>query len=201
MILVLPLAGVRPGRSYAMIISSNNGLWRYEIGDRVEFTSTDPYRIRFAGRTRQYINVFGEELIVENADRALAEACTRTGAVVTEYSVAPLYMSLSERGAHEWFVEFGRQPDDLERFAAALDEALRSVNSDYDAKRQTTLERQHLTVVAPGLDAVPRQEQGAAAGQRPPRGRRPAEVRVGKRASLNPGHERLLERAGLNAAA
>ena len=92
----------------------------------------------------------GEELIVENADRALAEACTRTGAVVTEYSVAPLYMSLSERGAHEWFVEFGRQPDDLERFAAALDEALRSVNSDYDAKRQTTLERQHLTVVAPG---------------------------------------------------
>lgn len=147
---VLPLAGVRPGRSYAMIISSNNGLWRYEIGDRVEFTSTDPYRIRFAGRTRQYINVFGEELIVENADRALAEACTRTGAVVTEYSVAPLYMSLSERGAHEWFVEFGRQPDDLERFAAALDEALRSVNSDYDAKRQTTLERQHLTVVAPG---------------------------------------------------
>ncbi|MDE5623359.1 MAG: GH3 auxin-responsive promoter family protein [Alistipes sp.] len=147
---VVPLEGVERGRSYAMLVTSDNGLWRYEIGDRVEFTSTDPYRIRFAGRTRQYINVFGEELIVDNADRALAAACAASGALVAEYSVAPLYMSLSERGAHEWFVEFERMPADAEFFAGELDRALRSVNSDYDAKRQTTLERQHLTLVEPG---------------------------------------------------
>jgi len=147
---VVPLEGVEQGRSYAMLITSNNGLWRYEIGDRVEFTSTDPYRIRFAGRTRQYINVFGEELIVDNADRALAAACTETGAAVAEYSVAPCYMSLDERGAHEWLVEFEREPADPEAFAAALDKALRAVNSDYDAKRQTTLERQRLTPVPAG---------------------------------------------------
>ena len=147
---IVPLAGVRAGRSYALLITSNNGLWRYEIGDRVEFTSTDPYRIRFAGRTRQYINVFGEELIVDNADRALAAACAESGAAVAEYSVAPCYMSLSERGAHEWIVEFERRPADLEAFTEALDRALRSVNSDYDAKRLTTLERQRLTPVEPG---------------------------------------------------
>ncbi|MCM1151505.1 MAG: GH3 auxin-responsive promoter family protein [Alistipes sp.] len=147
---IVPLEGVRAGGTYAMLITSNNGLWRYEIGDRVEFTSVAPYRIRFAGRTRQYINVFGEELIVDNADRALAKACDRTGAVVAEYSVAPCYMSLRERGAHEWIVEFERRPDDPERFAEALDEALRETNSDYDAKRRTTLERQRLTIVTPG---------------------------------------------------
>ena len=147
---IVPLEGVSAGRSYAMLITSNNGLWRYEIGDRVEFTSTDPYRIRFAGRTRQYINVFGEELIVDNAERALLDACRRTGASVAEYTVAPCYMSLRERGAHEWIVEFEQAPADLEAFAAALDEALRAVNSDYDAKRRTTLEAQRLTIVKPG---------------------------------------------------
>ncbi len=147
---IVPLEGVCAGRSYAMLITSNNGLWRYEIGDRVEFTSTDPYRIRFAGRTRQYINVFGEELIVDNADRALLDACRRTGAAVAEYTVAPCYMSLREQGAHEWIVEFEQMPADLEAFAAALDEALRAVNSDYDAKRRTTLEAQRLTIVARG---------------------------------------------------
>ena len=133
-----------------MLITSNNGLWRYEIGDTVEVTSTNPYRIRFAGRTRQYINVFGEELIVDNAERALSEACRRTGAVVSEYTVAPCYMSLRERGAHEWIVEFDREPDSMERFAEALDEELRAVNSDYDAKRRTTLERQRLVRVERG---------------------------------------------------
>lgn len=147
---IVPLAGVECGKAYAMLVTSNNGLWRYEIGDRVEFTSTNPYRIRFAGRTRQYINVFGEELIVDNADRALVEACRRTGARVSEYSVAPCYMSLQHRGAHEWFVEFEQEPDDRERFAAVLDEALRAANSDYDAKRLTTLDRQRLTVLPAG---------------------------------------------------
>ena len=147
---IVPLEGVACGKTYALLVTSSNGLWRYEIGDRVEFTSTDPYRIRFAGRTRQYINAFGEELVVDNADRALVEACRATGAVVSEYTVAPCYMSLRERGAHEWIVEFGREPDDRERFAAELDRALRAVNSDYDAKRLTTLDRQRLTVVEPG---------------------------------------------------
>ena len=147
---IVPLEGVACGRPYAMLVTSNNGLWRYEIGDCVEFTSTDPYRIRFAGRTRQYINVFGEELIVDNADRALVEACRATGARVSEYSVAPCYMSLERRGAHEWFVEFEQEPDDRERFADELDRALRRVNSDYDAKRQTTLELQHVTVLPVG---------------------------------------------------
>lgn len=147
---IVPLEGVVCGRTYAMLITSNNGLWRYEIGDTVEFTSTDPYRIRFAGRTRQYINVFGEELIVDNADRALVEACRRSGAVVSEYTVAPCYMSLRGRGAHEWIVEFEREPADRDLFAGVLDEALRAANSDYDAKRRTTLDRQRVTVVAPG---------------------------------------------------
>ena len=147
---IVPLEGVVCGKSYAMLITSNNGLWRYEIGDRVEFTSTNPCRIRFAGRTRQYINVFGEELIVDNADRALVEACRATGARVSEYSVAPCYMSLQHRGAHEWFVEFEQEPESRERFAEELDRALRAVNSDYDAKRETTLERQHLTVLPSG---------------------------------------------------
>ena len=147
---VVPLEGVECGKVYAMLITSNNGLWRYEIGDTVEFTSTNPYRIRFAGRTRQYINVFGEELIVDNADRALVAACRETGAVVGEYTVAPCYMSLRERGAHEWIVEFEREPDSRGHFAEVLDRELRALNSDYDAKRMTTLERQRLTVVDHG---------------------------------------------------
>ncbi len=147
---VVPLEGVECGVAYAMLISSTNGLWRYEIGDKVEFTSTNPYRIRFAGRTRQYINVFGEELIVDNADHALTVACRRTGAVVSEYTVAPCYMDIDHRGAHEWLVEFEREPRSMELFAETLDAELRAVNSDYDAKRHTTLERQRVEPVARG---------------------------------------------------
>lgn len=148
---IVPLEGVKAGETYAMLITSNNGLWRYEIGDTVTFTATDPYRIRFAGRTRQFINVFGEELIVDNADRAIVEACRRTGASVTEYSVAPLYMDIDHRGAHEWIIEFEQEPASIEAFAEELDRALRAVNSDYDAKRQSTIERQHLTLVERGF--------------------------------------------------
>ena len=148
---IVPLEGVEAGKTYAMLITSDNGLWRYELGDTVTFTSTDPYRIRFAGRTRQFINAFGEELIVDNADRALVEACKKTGAVVTEYSVAPCYMSIESQGAHEWIVEFETEPDSIEHFAEELDKALRAVNSDYDAKRRSTIERQHLTLVERGF--------------------------------------------------
>lgn len=147
---IVPLEGVKSGEVYALVITSNNGLWRYEIGDTVEFTSTDPYRIRFAGRTRQYINAFGEEVIADNADRALERACRETGAVVGEYTVAPCYMSLRQRGAHEWIVEFDREPDDRARFAEVLDRELRAINSDYDAKRLTTLDLPRITVVERG---------------------------------------------------
>lgn len=147
---VVPLEGVRCGETYAVLVTSNNGLWRYEIGDTVTFTSTDPYRIRFAGRTRQYINVFGEELIVDNAERALLCACEQTGAAVEEYTVAPCYMSLHQRGAHEWIVEFRREPDSREHFVGVLDRELRALNSDYDAKRLTTLDAPRLTVVERG---------------------------------------------------
>ena len=136
---IVPLEGVRTGVRYAMIITSCNGLWRYEIGDVVEFTSTDPYRIRLAGRTRQFINAFGEELMADTAERALLAACEATGAVVDEYTAAPVYMSIDRRGAHEWAVEFSRRPDDMARFAAVLDSELRRMNSDYDAKRTTAL--------------------------------------------------------------
>ena len=136
---VCPLEGVRTGERYAMIITSCNGLWRYEIGDVVEFTSTDPYRIRIVGRTRQYINAFGEELMASNAERALDEACRATGAVISEYTAAPVYMSLRERGAHEWMVEFCRRPSEMAQFVETLDAELRRLNSDYDAKRNTTL--------------------------------------------------------------
>ena len=147
---LVPLEGVVCGKVYAVVITSNNGLWRYEIGDTVEFTSTNPYRIRFAGRTRQYINVFGEELIVDNAERALAAACEQTGAVVEEYSVAPCFMGLNTRGAHEWVLEFSERPDTPEHFAEVLDRELRSVNSDYDAKRQTALDPPRIHAVPPG---------------------------------------------------
>lgn len=147
---IVPLEGVECGKVYALLISSNNGLWRYEIGDTVEFTSTNPYRIRFAGRTRQFINAFGEELIVDNAERALAAACEQTGAVVEEYSVAPCFMGLNTRGAHEWVLEFSERPDTPEHFAEVLDRELRSVNSDYDAKRQTALDPPRIHAVPPG---------------------------------------------------
>lgn len=137
---VVPLDGVRCGETYAMLITSNNGLWRYEIGDTVEFTSVAPYRVRFAGRTSQYINVFGEEVVVANTDKALFEACRRSDVVVSDYTVAPCYMSLDRQGAHEWAIEFKREPVDLERFARTLDDCLRELNSDYDAKRSSTLD-------------------------------------------------------------
>ena len=137
---VVPLEGVKVGETYAIIITSNNGLWRYEIGDTVTFTSVDPYRIRFAGRTRQFLNAFGEEVIVNNVEQALEEVCPHLGVEVEEYSVAPRFMTLNTPGAHEWAVEFRREPQDLALFAHEVDEALRRINSDYDAKRRSTLD-------------------------------------------------------------
>ncbi|MFI3263929.1 MAG: GH3 auxin-responsive promoter family protein [Rikenellaceae bacterium] len=147
---IVPLEGVCVGVVYALIITSSNGLWRYEIGDTIEFTSLDPYRIRFAGRTRQYINAFGEEVIVENSDKAVVAACEATGAVLGDYMVAPQFMDVGKKGCHEWLVEFIRPPHNIEAFIEILDGELRSINSDYDAKRLSTLSLPSLTVLGSG---------------------------------------------------
>ncbi len=129
------LGEVELGKNYAMIISTNAGLWRYDIGDTVKFTSISPYRIKITGRTKHFINAFGEELIIENAETAITKACTATGAIMVNFTAAPIYFEKGKRGGHEWVVEFAQQPDSLHRFTQVLDETLREINSDYDAKR------------------------------------------------------------------
>jgi hypothetical protein len=127
---------VELGRQYALVISTNGGLWRYMPGDTVRFTSVKPYRVQVSGRTKSFINAFGEELIVENADRGVEAACRATGALVNEYTAAPIYMNADARGGHEWVIEFDRAPDDLARFVQVMDDTMREINSDYDAKRR-----------------------------------------------------------------
>ncbi|HMN05710.1 MAG TPA: GH3 auxin-responsive promoter family protein [Flavobacteriales bacterium] len=158
---------VEPGQDYALVISTNAGLWRYMPGDTVRFTSVQPYRIQVSGRTRSFINAFGEELIVENADRGIQCACEATGAVVSDYTAGPVYMDDLARGGHEWVIEFESEPEDLERFTAVLDTTMRGLNSDYDAKRSTD------TVLGkPLVHAVPKgtfhhwlKEKGKLGGQ------------------------------------
>ncbi len=137
---------VQTGVNYAMVITTSGGLWRYLIGDTVMFTSLQPHKIKITGRTKQYINVFGEELIVDNAENALHKACAQTGATITDYTVAPIFMDNSAKGAHEWIIEFATPPGGLENFADILDTALCTENSDYEAKRSnnTTLRRLQL---------------------------------------------------------
>lgn len=135
----LTLEEVETGQNYAIIISTNGGLWRYMIGDTIEFTSTKPYLFHITGRTKNFINAFGEELIIDNAERALAEACKATGAQISEYTAAPVYFGDNNNGAHEWLIEFEKEPDSLDNFIGLLDEALKKVNSDYEAKRSYNL--------------------------------------------------------------
>jgi len=131
----LTLDEVELGKNYALIISTNAGLWRYMIGDTVRFTCLDPYRIQITGRTKHFINAFGEEIIIDNAERALQEACRQTEAIIRDYTAAPIYFTDSKCGGHEWIIEFEKKPLEFERFTDLLDETLRKVNSDYDAKR------------------------------------------------------------------
>ena len=132
---VVGLEDVKVGENYAMLITTNAGLWRYKIGDTVQFTSTDPYRIKISGRTKHFINAFGEELVVENAERAITKAANRTEALISNFTAAPRYFGEESKGAHEWIVEFEREPNDMDRFEKILDKTLREINSDYDAKR------------------------------------------------------------------
>jgi hypothetical protein len=131
----LTLDQVELDKNYALIISTNAGLWRYMIGDTIKFTCLDPYRIQITGRTKHFINAFGEEVIIDNAERALEEACSQTGAIIRDYTAGPVYFNGNENGAHEWLIEFEQKPAEFERFVDLLDETLRRVNSDYDAKR------------------------------------------------------------------
>jgi hypothetical protein len=131
----LTLDEVELDKNYALIISTNAGLWRYMIGDTIKFTSLAPFRIQITGRTKHFINAFGEEVIIDNAERALEEACSQTGAIIRDYTAAPVYFSGDECGAHEWLIEFEKKPTEFERFVDIMDETLRRVNSDYDAKR------------------------------------------------------------------
>jgi hypothetical protein len=143
------LGEVELDRNYAMVISTNSGLWRYNLGDTVKFTSLSPYRIKITGRTKHFMNAFGEEVIVENAEAAITKACEATGAVIDNFTAAPVYLEEGKQGRHEWIIEFKVEPPTLPAFAHELDEALRSINSDYDAKRH-----HNLALIAPKIHSV-----------------------------------------------
>ena len=130
---------VEMGKNYALVISTSGGLWRYLIGDTIAFTSLHPYKIKVSGRLKHYMNAFGEEVIVDNSDQAIAEAAAKTNSIVNDYTAAPVYFSDNSNGAHEWLIEFETPPADLHQFALELDSALKNCNSDYEAKRQKDL--------------------------------------------------------------
>ncbi|CAM1339381.1 GH3 auxin-responsive promoter family protein [Tenacibaculum aestuarii] len=137
--IAIPLSEVKKDINYAVVITTNGGLWRYLIGDTVKFTSTDPYRIKITGRTKHHINVFGEELIIENAEEALKAASDKTNSEIKEYTVGPIFMNGKENGAHEWIIEFEKPPKNLAFFTEMLDNALKNCNSDYEAKRYNNM--------------------------------------------------------------
>jgi hypothetical protein len=132
---VIPLSEVEIGKNYALVITTNSGLWRYLIGDTIRFTSLNPFRIKVTGRTKHHINVFGEELMVENTDSALAKTCATLNCEILDYTVAPIFMEGKEKGAHEWIIEFKKYPENIDNFTELLDKNLQQVNSDYEAKR------------------------------------------------------------------
>jgi len=136
---VIPLSEVEKNKNYALIITTNAGLWRYKIGDTVRFTSISPYRIKVTGRTKHHINVFGEELIIENAEVALKKVCRKTKSEIVDFTAAPIFMKGKDKGAHEWLIEFKKPPKDINNFNELFDNALKSINSDYEAKRYNNM--------------------------------------------------------------
>jgi len=147
----LTVGEVVPGENYAIVISTNSGLWRYLIGDTVVFTSTFPHKLKISGRTKHFMNAFGEEVIIENAEKALSISCAKTNAVISEYTAAPIYMGDEGKGSHEWLIEFEKAPTDLDYFTSMLDNALCSINSDYEAKRYKSI-----TLVMPTVRNLPK---------------------------------------------
>ena len=150
---IIPLSEVELNVNYAMVITTNSGLWRYKIGDTVKFTSLNPYRIKVTGRIKHFINAFGEELIIENAENALAKTAQQNNCKIKEYTAAPIYMSSDKTGTHEWLIEFFEQPKDLEKFIKTLDENLKHINSDYEAKRykDSTMKIPKVVIARPNL--------------------------------------------------
>ena len=144
---IVPLWGVEKDKNYAMLISTSCGLWRYMIGDTVRFTSVNPYKFVISGRTKSFINAFGEELIVDNAERGLAYACEQTGAEVLEYTAAPVFMDANAKCRHQWLIEFSHPPRDIQQFAHLLDMKLQDLNSDYEAKRYKDITLQPLEII------------------------------------------------------
>jgi len=149
----ISLQEVEMDKDYAMVISTNGGLWRYLIGDTIRFTSRYPFKFVITGRTKHFINAFGEEVIIDNAEKAFRIACERTNAIISEYTGGPIYMTDNQKGAHEWVIEFEKEPDDLDHFIQLFDGALKTINSDYEAKRHRnlSLEMPHVQVAKKGL--------------------------------------------------
>ncbi|MFO7657599.1 MAG: GH3 auxin-responsive promoter family protein [Bacteroidales bacterium] len=145
------VGNVIKGQNYAIVISTNGGLWRYIIGDTVKFTSLDPHKIIITGRTKHFMNAFGEEIIIDNAENALKIACEKTGALITDYTAAPIFMGSDKKGTHEWLIEFEKEPENLDYFATMLDHALMSLNSDYEAKRY-----KNITLDSPVVRKMPK---------------------------------------------
>lgn len=164
---VIPLWAVEKDKNYAMIISTSCGLWRYMIGDTIRFTSTNPYKFVITGRTKSFINAFGEELIVDNAEQGLAYACQETGAEVLEYTAAPVFMDAHAKCRHQWLIEFSKSPNDLAQFASLLDHKLQEINSDYEAKRYKNITLQPLELIEarPGLFNDWMRQRGKLGGQ------------------------------------
>ncbi len=164
---IVPLWGVETGVNYAMVISTTCGLWRYIIGDTVMFTQKNPYKFIITGRTKHFINAFGEELIVDNAEKGLEQACIATGAQVKEYTAAPIFMDDNAKCRHQWLVEFAKEPESVEEFAAILDRSLQAINSDYEAKRYKNITLQPLEIIKAkeGLFDLWLKNQGKLGGQ------------------------------------
>jgi hypothetical protein len=163
----LHIGDVEQNKNYAVVISTNGGLWRYLIGDTIVFTSLYPHRIKISGRTKHFINAFGEEIIIENAEKALKEACEKTGALIKDYTAAPIFMNDGQKGGHQWLIEFEKEPHNPDQFNEFLDLALQKVNSDYEAKRykDITLDKPVLTIAKNGLFYTWLKNKGKVGGQ------------------------------------
>ena len=150
---IMPLSEVKKDVNYAILITTNAGLWRYKIGDTVKFTSLDPYKIVVSGRTKHYINVFGEEVIIENTDNVINKISSQYNLEIVDYTVAPVFMKKNEKGAHQWFIEFKNNPPQNINLAEIIDKELKSENSDYDAKRYNnfTLKRPEIIISKKGV--------------------------------------------------
>ena len=164
---VLCIDEVKVGKNYALVISTNGGLWRYIIGDTVTFTSVYPHKIHITGRTKHFINAFGEEVIIDNAENALKIACNKTNAEIVDYTAAPVFMDENTKGCHEWLIEFQKEPENIDYFTTILDNALKSLNSDYEAKRYKdfTLKMPEIIIAKKGTFYMWMNKKGKLGGQ------------------------------------